>query len=127
MVTKQQPTIRPDIGLVELLRPIRRITPAELRVLQFVALGLTSREIAERLWVSRQAVTYHIGNLFMKLRADSRAGLVARAYAVGILCPGRWPPAVDPGYASTTALATRSGRQCGAAQASLIARPRPLA
>jgi DNA-binding CsgD family transcriptional regulator len=83
------------LGNVELLRPVRRITPAELRVLQLVALGLTSREIAVRLWVSRQAVTYHIGNLFMKLRADSRAGLVARAYAIGVLAPGAWPPVVD--------------------------------
>ena len=67
-------------------------------MLQLVALGLTSREIAERLWVSRQAVTYHIGNLLMKLRADSRAGLVARACAMGVLSPGTWPPAVDQGY-----------------------------
>ena len=65
-----QPAFHPDSGAADLLRPVRRITPAELRVLRFVALGMTSREIAERLWVSRQAVTYHIGNLFMKLRAD---------------------------------------------------------
>ena len=95
-----QPSFQPDPGPVDLLRPVRRITPAELRVLRFVALGMTSREIAERLWVSRQAVTYHIGNLFMKLRADTRAGLVARAYAMGILSPGTWPPAIDPGYVS---------------------------
>lgn len=98
MVEERRPTIHPDFGTVERLRPVRRITPAELRVLQLVALGLTSREIAERLWVSRQAVTYHIGNLLMKLRADSRAGLVARAYAIGVLSPGTWPPAVDPSY-----------------------------
>ena len=98
MVGTYQPAIDRDAGPVELLAPLRRITPAELRVLQLVALGLTSREIAETLWVSRQTVTYHIGNLFMKLRADTRAGLVARAYAMGILSPGHWPPAIDPGY-----------------------------
>ncbi len=95
-----QPSLHPDPEPVDLLRPVRRITPAELRVLRLVALGMTSREIAERLWVSRQAVTYHIGNLFMKLRADTRAGLVARSYAMGILSPGTWPPAIDPGYVS---------------------------
>ena len=104
-----QPSFHADSGAADLLRPVRRITPAELRVLRFVALGMTSREIAERLWVSRQAVTYHIGNLFMKLRADTRAGLVARAYAMGILSPGTWPPAIDPGYASI-AFAARSQR-----------------
>ena len=98
MVGTYQPAIDQDAGAAELLAPVRRITPAELRVLQLVALGLTSREIAETLWVSRQTVTYHIGNLFMKLRADTRAGLVARAYAIGILSPGRWPPAIDAGY-----------------------------
>ncbi len=110
-----QPAFQPDPGVADLLRPVRRITPAELRVLRFVALGMTSREIAERLWVSRQAVTYHIGNLFMKLRADTRAGLVARAYAMGILSPGTWPPAIDPGYVSI-AFAARSRRFLDTAQ-----------
>jgi DNA-binding CsgD family transcriptional regulator len=110
-----QPSFHPDPGTVDLLRPVRHITPAELRVLRFVALGMTSREIAERLWVSRQAVTYHIGNLFMKLRADTRAGLVARAYAMGILSPGTWPPAIDPGYISM-AFTARSTRSLDAAQ-----------
>ena len=76
------------------LFPIRLPTEAEVRVLELVALGLSSKEIAERLWISRQGVTYHIGNLFTKLRADSRAGLVSRAYAAGLLDSGSWPPHV---------------------------------
>jgi DNA-binding CsgD family transcriptional regulator len=111
VVAEHQPTIHPTSRPVELVRPVRRITAAELRVLQFVALGLTSREIAESIWVSRQAVTYHIGNLLMKLRADTRAGLVARAYALGILCPGTWPPAVNPGYLLMAGLAPRSAQR----------------
>jgi len=67
-------------------------TPAQLRVLELVALGLSSREIGARLWVSRQTVTYHIGNLLVGMGASTRAGLVARAYASGVLEPGRWPP-----------------------------------
>ena len=113
MVGEHHPAIRTDFGTAELSRPARRLTPAELRVLQLVAIGLTSREIAERLWVSRQAVTYHIGNLFMKLRADSRAGLVARAYANGVLSPGTWPPAVDPDYVFIAGLDPRSARRVG--------------
>ena len=38
-----QASFHPDPGTVDLLRPVRRITPAELRVLRFVALGMTSR------------------------------------------------------------------------------------
>jgi DNA-binding CsgD family transcriptional regulator len=99
-----------DVGAVDLMRPVRRPTIAELRVLQLVALGLSSREIASRLWVSRQAVTYHIGNLFMKLHADSRAGLVARAYALGIFSPGIWPPAIDATYAHPSELTAMGAR-----------------
>jgi DNA-binding CsgD family transcriptional regulator len=68
---------------------------AQLRVLELVALGLSSREIGSRLWVSRQTVTYHIGNLLVKLDAPTRAGLVARAYALGLLESGYWPPRVS--------------------------------
>jgi DNA-binding CsgD family transcriptional regulator len=76
------------------LFPVRLPTEAEVRVLELVALGLSSREIAQQLWISRQGVTYHIGNLFTKLRASSRAGLVSRAYATGLLDPRSWPPRV---------------------------------
>jgi DNA-binding CsgD family transcriptional regulator len=83
-------------------------TVAEIRVLELVALGLTSREIAERLWVSRQTVTYHIGNLLTKLEAESRAGLVARAYALGVLGAGSWPPRVA--FAPVTSSSSRVNR-----------------
>jgi DNA-binding CsgD family transcriptional regulator len=110
MIGEHRQAIQPEGGTAELLWPVRRITPGELRVLQLVALGLTSREIAGRLWVSRQAVTYHIGNLLMKLRADSRAGLVARAYAIGVLSPGTWPPVIDPAFALMADFAARSAQ-----------------
>ena len=72
------------------------LSPAEGRILELVALGLPSREIAGRMSVTRQAVTWHIGNLFTKLGADNRASLVARAYAAGLIAPG-WPPRVENG------------------------------
>jgi DNA-binding CsgD family transcriptional regulator len=72
----------------------RELSPAESRILELVAIGLPSREIAARMSVTRQAVTWHIGNLFMKLGAENRAGLVARAYATGLLVAESWPPQV---------------------------------
>jgi DNA-binding CsgD family transcriptional regulator len=110
MALEREDPMLTDVGPVELLRPVRRPTVAELRVLQLVALGLPSREIASRLWVSRQAVTYHIGNLFMKLHADSRAGLVARAYALGVFSPGVWPPTIVATYALPSELIGRVSR-----------------
>jgi DNA-binding CsgD family transcriptional regulator len=70
------------------------LTPAEGRILEFVALGLPSREIARRMSVTRQAVTWHISNLFGKLGAENRANLVARAYATGLIATESWPPRV---------------------------------
>jgi DNA-binding CsgD family transcriptional regulator len=113
MALEQHDPMLTAVGAVDLVRPVRRPTVAELRVLQLVALGPPSREIASRLWVSRQAVTYHIGNLFMKLHADSRAGLVARAYTLGIFSPGIWPPAIDATFAHPSeliAMGTRGNR-----------------
>jgi DNA-binding CsgD family transcriptional regulator len=37
--------------------------------------GLTNREIAEALFVTRKAVEYHMGNVFRKLDVNSRSHL----------------------------------------------------
>jgi DNA-binding NarL/FixJ family response regulator len=74
-------------------------TQEQTRVLELVALGLSSREIGERLWISRQTVTYHISNLLAGLGVQTRTGLVARAYALGLLEPGCWPPHMSSGRA----------------------------
>jgi DNA-binding CsgD family transcriptional regulator len=72
------------------------LTAAQTRVLELVALGLSSKEMGCRLWVSHQIVTFHIRNLLGKLDATTRTGLVARAYAVGLLEAGCWPPRTSP-------------------------------
>jgi DNA-binding CsgD family transcriptional regulator len=71
-------------------------TGAEARVLELVADGLSTAQIAARLWVTSSTVTFHIGNLLRKMGADNRTGLVARAYALGVLRSGVWPPRVEP-------------------------------
>jgi DNA-binding transcriptional ArsR family regulator len=60
-------------------------------VLEQLAEGSSTSEIARRLFVSPQAVTYHIGNLLAKFQSTNRAGLVSRAFVLGILEP-IWPP-----------------------------------
>ena len=69
-----------------------RLTRRETDVLELAAAGLSSRDMSERLHVSEQAVTYHLGNLFAKFGADNRAGLIARAFVFGYLDPSGWPP-----------------------------------
>jgi DNA-binding CsgD family transcriptional regulator len=101
-----------DLNAVELDGPLGAPTTSELRVLELVALGLSSQRIGERLWISRQAVTYHLGNLFGKFLVDSRTGLVARAFVTGVLEPGAWPPRIADRYRPELRL-VRSGRGQG--------------
>lgn len=62
-----------------------RLTQQESRVLTICALGLTSKEIASRLGISRHTVDEHIGNAMRKLDAHNRVEAVAVALARGLV------------------------------------------
>jgi PAS domain S-box-containing protein len=68
------------------------------RILEGVASGMSTRQLASRLGLSRQGVEYHITMMLRKLKAPNRTALVARAYALNILVPQCWPPRVRPQY-----------------------------
>jgi DNA-binding CsgD family transcriptional regulator len=68
------------------------LTPRECEVLERIAEGESTREVASGLFVSEQAITYHIGNLLSKFGCENRAGLVARAFVLGYLDSRSWPP-----------------------------------
>jgi DNA-binding CsgD family transcriptional regulator len=55
------------------------LSPAELRVVQLVAEGLTNPQIGERLFISRRTVQAHLSHVFAKLGVASRAELAAQA------------------------------------------------
>jgi DNA-binding CsgD family transcriptional regulator len=55
------------------------LTQAELRVVVLAAEGLTNREVAERLFVSRRTVATHLEHVFQKLGCSSRTRLAAEA------------------------------------------------
>ncbi len=57
-------------------QPLVRLTPQESRVLQLIAEGLTTKEIAYRLGISPRTVETHRAHLMEKLRARSIAALV---------------------------------------------------
>jgi DNA-binding NarL/FixJ family response regulator len=63
------------------------LTPREREILQLIAEGSTSREIAQLLSVSTRTVENHRANLMKKLRADSLAELVKYAVREGFTPP----------------------------------------
>jgi DNA-binding NarL/FixJ family response regulator len=67
--------------------PIPAITRREREVLRLVAVGLTNRQIAARLFVSEHTVHRHITNILRKLNLPSRTAAAALAARSGLLEP----------------------------------------
>ena len=63
------------------------LTKRELEVLRFIALGLTNREIAEKLFLSFRTVNTHRANIMQKLDIHETAGLVRYAISIGLVKP----------------------------------------
>jgi DNA-binding NarL/FixJ family response regulator len=68
---------------------VESLTPSERRVAEHAAAGLSNREIAETLFVTRKTVELHLGNVFGKLSIRSRTQIA------GIL-DGREDPGARP-------------------------------
>lgn len=54
---------------------VEALTPSERRVAEMAASGMTNREIAQRLFVTVQAVRWHLRNAYRKLEISSREDL----------------------------------------------------
>jgi LuxR family transcriptional regulator, maltose regulon positive regulatory protein len=61
------------------------LSPAELRLLPYLQTHLTFREIAERLYVSRNTVSSQVTAIYRKLGVSSRTEAVDQAMAVGLI------------------------------------------
>ena len=62
-----------------------QLTNRETEILNLVAQGLTNREIAEQLFVSRYTVESHIKHIYRKLSVSKRTKAVSTARSLGIL------------------------------------------
>jgi DNA-binding NarL/FixJ family response regulator len=65
--------------------PLESLTPRQREILQLVAEGLTSKEIAARLGVSRRTVETHRSEIMSRLDVHDVAGLVRFAVRVGLV------------------------------------------
>ena len=61
------------------------ITPRELEILEHIASGKSTREIAEALFVSENTVKTHASRLFEKLDVKRRTQAVAEAKRLGLI------------------------------------------
>jgi DNA-binding NarL/FixJ family response regulator len=66
---------------------IQRLTPRQRQILQFVAEGYPTREIAERLFLSVKTVESHRGQLMQRLGIFDVPGLVRFAIRHGLVPP----------------------------------------
>jgi len=73
---------RSKVDQSELIEPL---SEREIEVLQLVAEGLTSREIAARLYLSPNTVKVHTRNINGKLDVNNRVKAVVKARTLGIL------------------------------------------
>ncbi|MFI6461518.1 PAS domain S-box protein [Streptomyces sp. NPDC050538] len=69
-----------------------QVTPIEARILALLAGGATTAHAARATGLTTDGVTYHLRRLSARWNAANRTELVARAYALGVLTPGVWPP-----------------------------------
>lgn len=73
-----------------------QVTPIEASILALLAGGATTAHAARETGLTTGGVTYHLRRLSARWNAANRTELVARAYALGVLTPGVWPPTPAP-------------------------------
>jgi DNA-binding CsgD family transcriptional regulator len=58
---------------------LSRLTPSEVRVAGLAAHGMTTRQVAETLFVTRKTIEFHLRNVYAKLEIPSTRAALARA------------------------------------------------
>jgi PAS domain S-box-containing protein len=85
----RQPPSEP-IGSV----PHPRLTPRQRKILDLIASGLSTSEIAEELTLSTETVRNHLRSVFRELHAHTRIDAIATAQRLGLLAAPALGPAV---------------------------------
>ncbi|WP_164716720.1 protein kinase domain-containing protein [Paenibacillus whitsoniae] len=91
MLSSQISYVLKLIGYYSAPQPLKDLIPAaalterEREVLQFMAAGMSNKEIADRLIMSAGTVKVHMRNLFAKLQVNNRVKAVAAATQLNLL------------------------------------------
>ncbi|MGW7824381.1 LuxR C-terminal-related transcriptional regulator [Streptomyces puniciscabiei] len=73
-------------------------SPMHARVLEGVAAGESTVQLATKLFLSRGGVEYHVSSLLRKLKVTNRPALISKSYSMGVFAVGQWPPRVRPEF-----------------------------
>ena len=74
------------------LRPDPQLTPRQREILELIASGQSTEEVAKNLAISPETVRNHLRNVYKELRAHTRVEAIARAHRLGLLAA----PALGP-------------------------------
>ena len=69
------------------LEPQARLTPRQREVLELIAAGYATSEIAARFTLSPDTIRNHLRNVFRELRVHTRLEAIAAARRLGLLAP----------------------------------------
>jgi DNA-binding NarL/FixJ family response regulator len=72
-------------GLLARAGAIDDLTPREIEVLRYIALGLSNKEIAAALDVGEETIKTHVGHVLAKLQVESRGQATAQALKRGLV------------------------------------------
>jgi PAS domain S-box-containing protein len=82
-------------------KPDPRLTPRQREILELIAAGLSTAEVARELSLSRETVRNHLRNASRELRAHNRVEAIATAQRLGLLAaPALGPQPPDAGRAT---------------------------
>jgi DNA-binding CsgD family transcriptional regulator len=62
-----------------------RLTNTEVRVLSLIAQGHSSQEAADKLYVSKRTVDFHLQNVYQKLEVKNRVQALRAASRLGLI------------------------------------------
>ncbi len=62
-----------------------RLTPKEVEVLSLIAQGLSSQEAAEKMWLNKRTIDFHLANIYHKLQVKNRVQALRAATRLGLI------------------------------------------
>ncbi|MFC4147267.1 PAS domain-containing protein [Micromonospora mangrovi] len=76
----------------------KNLSAINARILEGIATGATTVQLAARLYLSRQGVEYHVSSMMREFKVPNRVALVSKAYSMGLLGVDSWPPKVNANH-----------------------------